>query len=307
MDPEWPIPFAGDSSLLGEIDAAGLDAFAAAVQPPLMVGELRHLGGALSRVADGAGALGSLHGEYVLLGGGVVGDSSSEIDAALVRLRAATAAYETGALYPNFTERPADSSCFFTEADYARLQRIRVSLRSTRIDRRQPSDHVEVGPTPGSSTDSPNDKEQRMNDKPHIVLVHGFWGGAAHWAKVIVELDRRGYDSLHAVENPLTSLADDADRTRQMVRQVDGPVLLVGHSYGGAVITEAGDLPNVVGLVYVAAFAPDAGESLAEIGAWNAAAAVGKRRARLGRACLDHARTSSARASARTCPPTRRW
>jgi pimeloyl-ACP methyl ester carboxylesterase len=113
-----------------------------------------------------------------------------------------------------------------------------------------------------------------MIDKPHIVLVHGFWGGAAHWAKVIVELNRRGYDSLHAVENPLTSLADDADRTRQMVRQVGGPVLLVGHSYGGAVITEAGDLPNVVGLVYVAAFAPEAGESLAEIGAWQTAEAV---------------------------------
>jgi pimeloyl-ACP methyl ester carboxylesterase len=113
-----------------------------------------------------------------------------------------------------------------------------------------------------------------MNDTPHIVLVHGFWGGAAHWAKVIVELDRRGYDSLHAVENPLTSLADDADRTRQMVRQADGPVLLVGHSYGGAVITEAGDLPNVVGLVYVAAFAPAAGESLGQIGAWQEAAAV---------------------------------
>jgi len=114
-----------------------------------------------------------------------------------------------------------------------------------------------------------------MNDKPHIVLVHGFWGGAAHWAKVIVELNRRGYDSLYAVENPLTSLADDAERTRQMIRQIDGPVLLVGHSYGGAVITEAGDLPNVVGLVYVAAFAPAAGESLAEIGAWQVAEAVG--------------------------------
>jgi pimeloyl-ACP methyl ester carboxylesterase len=101
----------------------------------------------------------------------------------------------------------------------------------------------------------------RMTDKPTIVLVHGFWGGAAHWAKVIVELKKRGYDSLHAVENPLTSLADDAARTQLMVQQVAGPVLLVGHSYGGAVITEAGDLPNVVGLVYIAAFAPDAGES----------------------------------------------
>ncbi|WP_040805469.1 alpha/beta hydrolase [Nocardia concava] len=104
-----------------------------------------------------------------------------------------------------------------------------------------------------------------MADKPAIVLVHGFWGGAAHWAKLIVELRRRGYESLHAVENPLTSLAEDAERTRKMVRQIAGPVLLVGHSYGGAVITEAGDLPNVEGLVYIAAFAPDAGESLAQI------------------------------------------
>jgi len=104
-----------------------------------------------------------------------------------------------------------------------------------------------------------------MSTKPDIVLVHGFWGGAAHWAKVIVELNRRGYDALHAVENPLTSVADDAARTQTMVRQVDGPVLLVGHSYGGAVITEAGGLENVVGLVYVAAFAPDAGESLGQI------------------------------------------
>jgi pimeloyl-ACP methyl ester carboxylesterase len=101
--------------------------------------------------------------------------------------------------------------------------------------------------------------------QPAVVLVHGFWGGAAHWGKVIVELDRRGYGSLHAVENPLTSLADDARRTQQMVKQIDGPVLLVGHSYGGAVITEAGDLPNVVGLVYIAAFAPDAGEGLGAI------------------------------------------
>lgn len=100
-----------------------------------------------------------------------------------------------------------------------------------------------------------------MNSKPTIVLVHGFWGGAAHWSKVIIELTRKGYTSIHAVENPLTSLADDAERTRKMVAQQKAPVLLVGHSYGGAVITEAGDQPNVVGLVYIAAFAPDAGES----------------------------------------------
>lgn len=69
------------------------------------------------------------------------------------------------------------------------------------------------------------------------------------------------------VENPLTSLADDAERTRKMVNQIDGPVVLVGHSYGGAVITESGDLPKVKALVYVAAFAPEVGESLAQISA----------------------------------------
>jgi hypothetical protein len=128
MGPEQPVPFLDESSLLGEIDAAGLDAFAAAMQPPLMVGELRHLGGALSRVPDGAGALGSLRGAYALLGGGIVTDSSGDLGAALVRLRAATAAYETGALFPNFTEHPADSARFYTEADYARLQRIRARV-----------------------------------------------------------------------------------------------------------------------------------------------------------------------------------
>ena len=100
-----------------------------------------------------------------------------------------------------------------------------------------------------------------MGSKPTIILVHGFWGGAAHWSKVIVDLARKGHSSLAAVELPLTSLGEDAERTRKMVAQQDGPVLLVGHSYGGAVITEAGHLPNVAGLVYIAAFAPDAGES----------------------------------------------
>lgn len=100
-----------------------------------------------------------------------------------------------------------------------------------------------------------------MSSTPTLLLVHGFWGGAAHWAKVILELHRKGQDQVKAVELPLTSLANDAERTRRMIRQIDGPVLLVGHSYGGAVITEAGNEANVKGLVYIAAFAPDAGES----------------------------------------------
>jgi pimeloyl-ACP methyl ester carboxylesterase len=105
-----------------------------------------------------------------------------------------------------------------------------------------------------------------MATRPAIILVHGFWGGAAHWAKVIPKLAAKGY-ALHAVENPLTSLADDAERTRKMIAAQKGPVLLVGHSYGGAVITEAGNQPNVVGLVYIAAFAPDAGESAGSVAA----------------------------------------
>ena len=71
-----------------------------------------------------------------------------------------------------------------------------------------------------------------MSSKPSIILVHGFWGGAAHWARVILELSRKGYQDLHAVDMPLTSLADDAERTRKMIAQQKGPVLLVGHSYG---------------------------------------------------------------------------
>lgn len=100
-----------------------------------------------------------------------------------------------------------------------------------------------------------------MGSTPTIILAHGFWGGAAHWSRVILALAKLGHKELHAVELPLTSLADDAERTRKMVAQQAGPVLLVGHSYGGAVISEAGNQPNVTGLVYIAAFAPDAGES----------------------------------------------
>nr|WP_199043701.1 alpha/beta hydrolase [Dyella sp. ASV24] len=99
------------------------------------------------------------------------------------------------------------------------------------------------------------------DNNPAIVLVHGFWGGPAHWHKVIIELARRGHRSIHAVDLPLTSLAHDIERTRQMIDQRPGPVLLVGHSYGGAVITAAGNNDKVKGLVFIAAFAPDAGES----------------------------------------------
>ena len=64
-----------------------------------------------------------------------------------------------------------------------------------------------------------------MSNKPTIILVHGFWGGAAHWSKVIIELSHRGFTSLQAVELPLTSLADDVERTKKMIAQVDGDVI----------------------------------------------------------------------------------
>lgn len=93
-----------------------------------------------------------------------------------------------------------------------------------------------------------------------ILLVHGFWGNSLHWKHVIPLLVKKGYQ-VKAVEIPLTSLADDVERTNKMINQIEGPVLLVGHSYGGAVITEAGNNEKVIGLVYIAAFAPDSTES----------------------------------------------
>jgi pimeloyl-ACP methyl ester carboxylesterase len=122
---------------------------------------------------------------------------------------------------------------------------------------------AQVGRQPVSNVNSSSGVSPMT--QPTIVLVHGFWGGAAHWSKVIVQLRHRGYQSIHAVEDPLSSLADDVARTRKMIAQQKAPVVLVGHSYGGVVVTEAGNHPNVAALVYIAAFAPDAGESLADV------------------------------------------
>jgi pimeloyl-ACP methyl ester carboxylesterase len=99
----------------------------------------------------------------------------------------------------------------------------------------------------------------------NVVLVHGAWADGSSWSKVIPILEAKGLHVV-SVQNPLTSLADDVAATNRMINAQDGPVLLVGHSYGGAVITEAGNNPKVVGLVYVAAFAPDAGESALSLG-----------------------------------------
>lgn len=100
----------------------------------------------------------------------------------------------------------------------------------------------------------------------NVVLVHGAWADGSSWSKLIPLLLTKGY-KVTAVQLPLTSLADDAATVKRAIALEDGPVLLVGHSYGGAVITEAGNDPKVVGLVYVAAFAPDAGQSAGSLNA----------------------------------------
>jgi pimeloyl-ACP methyl ester carboxylesterase len=95
----------------------------------------------------------------------------------------------------------------------------------------------------------------------NIVLVHGAWADGSCWSRVIALLQAKGFHVV-AVQNPLTSLADDVAATKRIIALQDGPVILVGHSYAGVVITEAGNDPKVVGLVYVAAFAPGEGESI---------------------------------------------
>lgn len=97
----------------------------------------------------------------------------------------------------------------------------------------------------------------------NVVLVHGAFADGSGWRRVYDELTQRGY-RVTIVQNPLTSLADDVASTVRVLDRQDGPTILVGHSWGGTVITEAGTHSNVVGLVYVSALAPDAGESTAQ-------------------------------------------
>lgn len=111
---------------------------------------------------------------------------------------------------------------------------------------------------------------------PTIVLVHGAWADGSSWSRVIPILLDAGHPVI-AVQNPTQSLAGDVAATQQVLDMVDGPVVLVGHSWGGAVITEAGNDPKVKALVYVAAFAPAAGEALGPlVGKYPNPPALGK-------------------------------
>jgi pimeloyl-ACP methyl ester carboxylesterase len=105
--------------------------------------------------------------------------------------------------------------------------------------------------TPGSATNN-------------VVLVHGGFVDGSGWEGVFRAL-RKDRFNVAIAQNPTVSLADDVKVTKRVIASMNGPVLLVGHSYGGAVITEAGNDPNVVGLVYITAFAPDQGESVSSL------------------------------------------
>ena len=122
-----------------------------------------------------------------------------------------------------------------------------------------------------SSTTAKHEVEQANASRPgdtanvkNVVLVHGGFVDGSGWQAVYSMLKRDGYH-VSVVQNPTTSLADDVAATQQVLAMQNGPALLVGHSYGGVVITEAGNNPNVAALVYIAAFAPDAGESVSSL------------------------------------------
>jgi len=114
-----------------------------------------------------------------------------------------------------------------------------------------------------SSSATTAQEEQRVHD---IVLVHGAWADGSGWLGVYEILTKAGYN-VSMVQEPETSFKDDVEATKRVIAEQDGPCILVAHSYGGAVATEAGNNRSVVGLVYVAAHMPDAGESEAENGA----------------------------------------
>ena len=156
-----------------------------------------------------------------------------------------------------------------------------------------------------------------MTEQPtgRVVMVHGAYADGSSWADVIQLLQQAGV-SVTSVQNPLTSLADDAAATRRALDLQDGPTVLVGHSWAGTVISEVGEHPNVAGLVYVAARAPDVGEDYAALAGKFQAAGLGRtqlrRRLRPARRgdvprALRQRRTRGTRASAvRRAGPHRR-
>ena len=120
-----------------------------------------------------------------------------------------------------------------------------------------------------------SDGHNQQTAKPTIVFVHGAWADSSGWNQEITNLERRGFPVI-APANPLRDLASDAAYIRSVLQTISGPIVLVGHSYGGAVITNAAvGVPNVKALVYIAAFAPDKGESLVQLVSMNPGSQIG--------------------------------
>jgi FAD/FMN-containing dehydrogenase len=132
MDPEEPIPYLSEGMMLRELDDEALAAFVAPIRPgaPVLFGELRHLGGALARVPEGAGAAGRFDGEYLLFGAGLVmgPETVAPVKGALEAFKASLAAYDTGSSYLNFVEQPTDAAKFYAEDAYRRLRAIRAAV-----------------------------------------------------------------------------------------------------------------------------------------------------------------------------------
>ena len=117
-----------------------------------------------------------------------------------------------------------------------------------------------------SASPAPTAPAQQIRGVHNVVLVHGAYADGSSWSDVTERLQAAGMH-VTSVQNPLTSLADDVAATQRALAQQDGPTILVGHSYAGTVISQAGNAPNVVGLVYIAARAPDAGEDYTALAA----------------------------------------
>jgi pimeloyl-ACP methyl ester carboxylesterase len=116
----------------------------------------------------------------------------------------------------------------------------------------------------------------KASPKPTVVLVHGGWADSSGWNAEISRLQKLGYPVI-ALANPLRGLASDAAYVRSVLRTINGPIVLVGHSYGGAVITNAAvGVPNVKALVYIAGFAPNTGESLVQLVTKNPGSEIGQ-------------------------------
>jgi pimeloyl-ACP methyl ester carboxylesterase len=148
----------------------------------------------------------------------------------------------------------------------------------TRVRRRVLASIIIVATTVGLATLATGSASAGHHDdgpKPTIVLVHGGWADASGWNAEIATLQKRGYPVI-APANPLRGLDSDAAYIRSILTTIDGPIVLVGHSYGGAVISNAAvSVPNVKALVYIAGFAPDAGESLVQLVTMNPGSEIG--------------------------------